>query len=109
MITHIYFSFYNISRDETKTLVSKDLPPILIKNDLNGQTIVEIQKPIAVVESKKDERGKAMRQIIAAFIANLGTINTGLVFGFSAVAIPQLESPDSFIQIDEYQASWVGK
>lgn len=50
-----------------------------------------------------------MRQVVAAFIANLGTINTGLAFGFSAVAIPQLEAKDSFIQIDENQASWIGK
>lgn len=42
-------------------------------------------------------------------MANLGTINTGLVFGFSAVAIPQLEDADSFIKIDEEQASWIGK
>lgn len=55
------------------------------------------------------ERGKPFRQIVAAFIANIGVINTGLIFGFSAVAIPQLEAPDSKIQIDEYQASWIGK
>jgi hypothetical protein len=42
-------------------------------------------------------------------VANLGTINTGLVFGFSAVAIPQLEDADSFIKIDDEQASWIGK
>jgi SP family facilitated glucose transporter-like MFS transporter 8 len=48
-------------------------------------------------------------QVIAAFVANLGTINTGLVFGFSAVAIPQLQDAESFIKIDEEQASWIGK
>jgi hypothetical protein len=48
-------------------------------------------------------------KVIAAFVANLGTINTGLVFGFSAVAIPQLEEADSFIKIDSDQASWIGK
>jgi hypothetical protein len=48
-------------------------------------------------------------KVIAAFVANLGTINTGLVFGFSAVTIPQLQEADSFIQIDEEQASWIGK
>lgn len=57
----------------------------------------------------KQERGKAMRQVIAAFIANLGTINTGLVFGFSAVVIPQLKREDSIIKIDENQASWIGE
>lgn len=57
----------------------------------------------------KEERGKAIRQVIAAFIVNLGTINTGLVFGFSAVAIPQLKQADSLIHIDDSQSSWIGK
>lgn len=58
--------------------------------------------------TQKPERGKPFRQIVAAFVANIGTINTGLIFGFSAVAVPQLESADSVIPIDEYQASWIG-
>lgn len=61
------------------------------------------------VRTAKQERGKALRQIVAAFIANTGTLNTGLVFGFSAVAIPQLKAIDSLIQIDMVQASWIGK
>jgi len=48
-------------------------------------------------------------KVIAAFVANMGTINTGMVFGFSAVTIPQLREADSFIKIDEEQASWIGK
>ncbi|KAJ9590313.1 hypothetical protein L9F63_027847, partial [Diploptera punctata] len=51
--------------------------------------------------------GWILELVLAAFIANLGTINTGLVFGFSAVAIPQLEEPTSFIKVDEDQASWI--
>lgn len=69
-------------------------------------TIVEVRRPGFNNEAKLD-RGSALRQVIAAFVANLGTINTGLVFGFSAVAIPQLEEADSFIKIDEEQASWI--
>lgn len=67
--------------------------------------------PLVHVESQFDkrERGKALRQVIAAFVANIGTINTGLIFGFSAVVIPQLQLPTSTIQIDENQASWIGK
>lgn len=57
----------------------------------------------------KSERGKAIRQIIAAFIANIGPMNTGLIFGFSAIAIPQLTSKDSSISINADQASWIGK
>ncbi|XP_058121179.1 facilitated trehalose transporter Tret1-2 homolog [Anopheles ziemanni] len=65
---------------------------------------------LATVESqpnKAAERGKALRQVIAAFIANIGTINTGLIFGFSAVVIPQLQAADSLIPVDESQSSWV--
>lgn len=57
----------------------------------------------------KSERGKAFRQVLAAFIANIGPINTGLIFGFSAVVIPQLQAADSIIKIDESQASWIGE
>lgn len=66
-----------------------------------------------LTRSEKEERGKAFRQVLVAFIANIATINTGLIFGFSAVAIPQLEAENSTINdggpIDEFQASWVGK
>ncbi len=61
------------------------------------------------MQPDKTERGKAMRQVVAAFVANLGTINTGLMFGFSAVVIPQLKAVGSTIPIDETQESWVGK
>jgi hypothetical protein len=47
-------------------------------------------------------------QVLIALIANLGPVNTGMVFGFSAVAIPQLMSANSTITIDKDQASWIG-
>lgn len=46
---------------------------------------------------------------MAALVANLGTVTTGLVFGFSAVAIPQLREGDSLIKINDAEASWIGK
>ncbi|KPJ18370.1 Facilitated trehalose transporter Tret1 [Papilio machaon] len=55
----------------------------------------------------KAGRGKAFKQVLASFIANIGTVNTGMAFGFSATALPQLKSPDSFIHINENQASWI--
>lgn len=62
------------------------------------------QKP----QNSKAGRGKAFRQILAAFVANLGTINTGMAFGFSATVLPQLQSNDSSIYITDSQASWIG-
>lgn len=60
-------------------------------------------------DSIKAERGSAVRQVFAALAANIGTANTGMVFGFSAMVLPQLQAPDSAIPIDEEQASWVGR
>lgn len=56
----------------------------------------------------KTTRGSALRQVIASFVANIGTVNTGMVFGFSAVVLPQLQEPDSIIPITEDEASWIG-
>lgn len=97
------FSFVN--RGDTQTLVNGGPTPVIGKS--TPQT--EQTKPATKPFNSKEERGKAFRQVVAAFIANLGTINTGLVFGFSAVVIPQLRRADSDIPIDESQASWIGK
>lgn len=79
--------------------------PQIVKKTINGHpTPVHTEH-----HNSKMERGKAFRQIIAAFVANIGPMNTGLIFGFSAVVIPQLQSASSPIQINEDQASWVGK
>ncbi|GLG93599.1 hypothetical protein R5R35_003750 [Gryllus longicercus] len=67
-------------------------------------TIVDVEKNKS--DSKKN-RGSAWRQVLAAFVANIGTINTGLVFGFAAVANPQLREPGSSISVNEEQASWI--
>jgi sugar porter (SP) family MFS transporter len=77
--------------------------PQIVKKTINGHpTPVHTE-----THNCKTERGKAFRQILAAFVANIGPMNTGLIFGFSAVVIPQLQSPASSIQINEDQASWV--
>lgn len=80
-----------------------------LNNDTNVATITKSQMldKIGTKPVIKNSRGKALKQVLAALAANLGTINTGLAFGFSAVVIPQLRSPDSFIQIDDSQASWI--
>lgn len=100
------------SSGDTQTLVNNSSEPMPVVVKSQPQTQIEVQTQAATVANpfqSKQERGKALRQVVAAFIANLGTINTGLVFGFSAVVIPQLKREDSIIQIDESQASWIGK
>lgn len=56
----------------------------------------------------KHRKGSPMRQILAALVAQLGTINTGMVFGFSAIAVSQLKEPNSTMKIDTTQESWIG-
>ncbi|XP_034824898.1 facilitated trehalose transporter Tret1-like isoform X2 [Maniola hyperantus] len=75
----------------------------------NGATVAITKTPTPGKTPKpgKEGRGKAMRQILAAFVANWGTINTGMAFGFSATALPQLQSPESSIQVTESEASWI--
>ncbi|XP_053676936.1 facilitated trehalose transporter Tret1-2 homolog [Anopheles nili] len=93
---------------DTVVLVDKDTVPKLTSTNTTSEKVPMVT--LATVESqpnKAAERGKAIRQVIAAFIANIGTINTGLIFGFSAVVIPQLQAPDSLIPVDESQSSWV--
>ncbi|XP_012233749.1 facilitated trehalose transporter Tret1 isoform X2 [Linepithema humile] len=60
-------------------------------------------------ESGRMQRGSAVRQVLAALVAQLGTINTGMTFGFSAIALPQLQEPDSIIPIEEgsTEESWI--
>lgn len=53
--------------------------------------------------------GSATRQILAALVAQLGTVNTGMAFGFSAIAISQLRDVNSTMPIDDTQESWIGK
>ncbi|KOB64920.1 putative sugar transporter protein 5, partial [Operophtera brumata] len=82
----------------------KDSIPF-IKNGTQGV----ITKTVAPEKSGKAGRGKALRQVVASFVANLGTINTGMAFGFSATALPQLKSPESSIHITDSEASWIGR
>lgn len=44
-------------------------------------------------------------------MAQLGTLNTGMAFGFSAIAVPQLQEPNSNIPIGKgsSEESWIGK
>ena len=41
--------------------------------------------------------------------ANLGSIGTGMTVGFSAVALPALQSPTHDPVVTDEEASWIGK
>ncbi|KAL1123460.1 hypothetical protein AAG570_002540 [Ranatra chinensis] len=72
-----------------------------------GQDKVASEGSVKVLPGVRQKRGSSLRQVLAALSANIGTINTGMAFGFSAVTIPQLQSPDSAMRITDDQASWI--
>lgn len=80
--------------------------PLMIKDDGNGLLAQNNNEKSTVNEGRK--AGSVWKQILAAIVAQLGTINTGMVFGFSAIAIPQLQEPNSTIPITMSEASWIG-
>ncbi|KZC05843.1 Facilitated trehalose transporter Tret1, partial [Dufourea novaeangliae] len=61
------------------------------------------------LEGDRDIKGSVVKQVLAAVVAQLGTINTGMAFGFSAIALPQLQEPNSTIPIVEgsSEESWI--
>ncbi|XP_059469544.1 facilitated trehalose transporter Tret1-2 homolog isoform X2 [Neocloeon triangulifer] len=109
-----------LDEQETRSLVEKPLGNVKIIPD-SPKAPLGFQ-PLPLSQSKSDptkvplpedeaprrpRRGSALRQVLIALIANLGPVNTGMVFGFSAVAIPQLMHANSTIKIDADQASWI--
>ncbi|XP_063361210.1 facilitated trehalose transporter Tret1-like isoform X1 [Cydia amplana] len=89
-------SYGSLENDTTPFVYNGTTTPVITKTPLP-------QKP----NNSKAGRGKALRQILASFVANLGTINTGMAFGFSATVLPQLKSNESSIHITETEASWI--
>ncbi|XP_013201154.1 facilitated trehalose transporter Tret1 isoform X2 [Amyelois transitella] len=77
-----------------------------IKNGNNG-AIVKTPEKVKSSKNSKAGRGAALRQVIACFLANLGTINTGMAFGFSATSLPQMKDPNSTVHINDDQAGWI--
>lgn len=48
-------------------------------------------------------------QLLATIIACMPSLSGGLTYGFSAILIPQLQDPESDIQITLEQGSWIGE
>ncbi|XP_050423740.1 facilitated trehalose transporter Tret1-like [Adelges cooleyi] len=62
---------------------------------------------VDTLEELKPKKGSSFKQIVVALAANVGTMNTGLVFGYSAVSLPQLQAKGSRLLINRHQASWI--
>ncbi|XP_066996746.2 facilitated trehalose transporter Tret1-2 homolog isoform X2 [Anabrus simplex] len=46
-------------------------------------------------------------QLLVGLVANFASLAPGMSLGFSAVALPQMKSPNSFPQISESEESWI--
>lgn len=98
--------------EKTSLVDSALLPKIQPSALLNNERTNLATNDVATNGNPEDGRtlrGSAVRQVLAALVAQLGTINTGMAFGFSAIALPQLQEPDSIIPIKEGSAeeSWI--
>ncbi|KAF4520954.1 hypothetical protein B566_EDAN008765 [Ephemera danica] len=71
---------------------------------LNHLNLIQTQQHDDIEEIKKLSN---FRQIRDAFIANAAVIHPGLMFSFSAVALPQLQALNSPIPITIEEASWI--
>ncbi|XP_053602986.1 facilitated trehalose transporter Tret1-like isoform X2 [Plodia interpunctella] len=95
-------------RQPQQTNKRNDSTPF-IKNgsQTNGATIAKTPEKPPLKKDSKAGRGVAWRQVLACFLANLGTINTGMAFGFSATSLPQMKDPNSTVHINDDQAGWI--
>ncbi|KAG6794506.1 facilitated trehalose transporter Tret1 isoform X1 [Apis mellifera caucasica] len=83
-----------------------------IEKDLNledGKPVLAGHSANTNPENGHSVHGSAVRQVLAAVVAQLGTLNTGMAFGFSAIAVPQLQEPNSNIPIGKgsSEESWI--
>ncbi|XP_076640416.1 facilitated trehalose transporter Tret1 [Colletes latitarsis] len=100
----------DVQNSEKSSLVdSTALPKIQSSNQLNEKFDLGSNNAPTDPEAGQNINGSVVRQVLAAVVAQLGTINTGMTFGFSAIALPQLQEPNSTIPITEgsVEESWI--
>ncbi|XP_043257845.1 facilitated trehalose transporter Tret1-like [Colletes gigas] len=100
----------DVQNSEKSSLVdSTALPKIQSPNQSNEKFDLASNSAPTDPETGQNVNGSVVRQVLAAVVAQLGTINTGMTFGFSAIALPQLQEPNSTIPIAEgsVEESWI--
>jgi hypothetical protein len=50
-----------------------------------------------------------LQQLAIALAANLGIIAIGLAFGYSAVALPAMQTAHNTTNVSDEEASWIGE
>ncbi|KAF4525662.1 hypothetical protein B566_EDAN001262 [Ephemera danica] len=87
--------------DMSESLLQKNGGPV----HLVLPTVPPVQGSLLMLSKPLSRRG-LVRQVRAASAADLASLGVGLVLGYSAVALPQLQKHDSWILLTEDQASW---
>lgn len=98
--------------DKSSLVESTLLPQTQLTNQLeDGKPELATNSGYSDDENDRNVSGSVIKQVLAAVVAQLGTINTGMTFGFSAIALPQLQEQNSTIPIVEgsSEESWIGK
>jgi hypothetical protein len=50
-----------------------------------------------------------LQQFTVSAVATMATVTAGMTLGFSAVALPAMQSTNQHPHVSEEQASWIGK
>ncbi|CAH0388120.1 unnamed protein product [Bemisia tabaci] len=57
--------------------------------------------------AKPESRKAILIQIISSVIASSTLLSSGMSLGFSGVALPHMEAPDSLVKVGPQEASWI--
>ncbi|XP_017875465.1 facilitated trehalose transporter Tret1 [Ceratina calcarata] len=98
------------SSDKSSLVEPTILPKTLSSNKLaDGKLPLPLNSKNSDPEAGENVNGSVVKQVLAAIVAQLGTIGTGMTFGFSAIALPQLQEANSTIPIEEgsTEESWI--
>ncbi|XP_052566238.1 facilitated trehalose transporter Tret1-like [Culex pipiens pallens] len=97
-----YSSVQQATSEEPSKPETIDLEAHPLSTTTDGQDNGQTQTPVKSI-SWKD----GLPQISAAMLINLLVVQAGINMTYSAILLPQLSTPDSPIQINKDEASWI--
>ncbi|XP_065350150.1 facilitated trehalose transporter Tret1-2 homolog [Cloeon dipterum] len=92
------------SLQETK-LVVEEKNALLLQSAGPTPQIISIKQQLE--QDGKNKLGSVAKEVLTVLLADLSSFGNGLILGYSAIALPQLQHPDSWLPVDEDEASWI--